>query len=144
MAAALADGAAIDAILVVELDLDESLAWPTLDLGETGGLVLLSGTISGARAGLRGGFVEVRGGTLERQFLARSRGRVSGAGRLILTGPDLPINGAAVELAEHGSIRFTGADEARVRERLLSRVGSVPAGSLQLAVGSDGVVLSRK
>ncbi len=144
VAAALADGAAIDAILVVELDLDESLAWPTLDLGETGGLVLLSGTISGARAGLRGGFVEVRGGTLERQFLARSRGRVSGAGRLILTGPDLPINGAAVELAEHGSIRFTGADEARVRERLLSRVGSVPAGSLQLAVGSDGVVLSRK
>jgi arylsulfatase A-like enzyme len=142
-AAMLAGETPIDATLVVELADGESIEWPTLDLGPEGGLVLVSGSIVGPRAGLRGGFVEVRGGVLERQFLLRSRAVVSGRGRIALTGPDLPLNGATVVVEGDGVIRFTRLSIDQVRERLLSRIRSIDGQPLRLGEIDGGVECRR-
>ncbi|MGA1399199.1 MAG: sulfatase-like hydrolase/transferase [Phycisphaerales bacterium] len=143
-AASVLEGAApIEATLVVELAEGESIEWPTLDFGADGGLILLSGSISGSRAGLRGGFVEVRGGLLERQFLARSAASVSGDGRLALTGPDLPLNGATVVVEGAGAIWFARLSMERTRERMLSRIRAIDGPPLRLHEIDGGVECRR-
>jgi hypothetical protein len=143
-AAAMLEGSTpIEATLVVELLEEESLDWPTIDFGADGGLILLSGSISGSRAGLRGGFVEVRGGVLERQFLARSAASVSGDGRLALTGPDLPLNGATVVVEGAGAIWFARLSIERTRERMLSRIRAIDGPPLRLNEIDGGVECRR-
>lgn len=143
-AAAMLDGLApIEAMLIVDLDEEASIEWPTIDFGAEGGLILLSGSIVGPRAGLRGGFVEVRGGVLERQFLLRSRATVSGRGRLVLTGPDLPLNAATAVLEGEGVIDFARLSIARVRERMLSTIRAIDGQPLRLIEVDGGVECRR-
>jgi hypothetical protein len=130
----------IEAVLVVELPKGESVAWPTIDFAGDGGLVLRSGRIEGARAGLRGGFVDVRGGLLERQFLLRSRATVGARATLRLTGPHLPLNGARVQLAPGGVVELVGLDAPAARDRVLPHVESERA---SLAIDGAGSVVVR-
>ncbi|MHC4833307.1 MAG: sulfatase-like hydrolase/transferase, partial [Planctomycetota bacterium] len=120
--AAVAGTSPIESVLVVDLGPDGAVAWPTIDFAGDGGLVLRSGRIEGARAGLRGGFVEVRGGLLERQFLLRSRATVASGATLRLTGPHLPLNGSAVALDSGGVVELTGLDVDAARARVLPSV----------------------
>ncbi len=102
--------------------------------------MLLSGTITGPRAGLRGGFVEVRGGMLERQFLLRSRATVDASATLRLTGPHLPLNGATLALQRDATLELTGLDEAAARSRVLNRVES--SGSVEVTpVAGAGIAV---
>ena len=140
-AAILAGDAPIEACLVVELASSDTVEWPTIDFADSGGLVLLSGTITGPRSGLRGGFVEVRGGALERQFLARSRGTVDSGAMLRLTGPHLPLNGATVRLEPGGVVELPALDEAAVRSRVLNRLES--SGELDVATTAKGGISIR-
>ena len=143
VATTLAGDAPIEACLVVELGAAESLEWPTIDLAEAGGLVLVSGTIAGPRAGLRGGFVEVRGGMLERQFLLRSRATVDAGATLRLTGPHLPLNGATVRLEPGGVVELPALDETAARSRVLNRVESSGAVEVTPVAGAGIAVRVR-
>ncbi|MGA0287956.1 MAG: hypothetical protein ACO3QA_13125, partial [Phycisphaerales bacterium] len=119
---------------------DGAVAGPTIDFAGDGGLVLQSGRIEGARAGLRGGFVEVRGGLLERQFLAQSRGTVSSGATLRLTGAHLPLNGATVGLERGGVVELPGLDADAARSRALPRIDGEPPPSLRVR-GEDSTII---
>ncbi|MHC4868294.1 MAG: arylsulfatase [Planctomycetota bacterium] len=138
--AAVVGSSPIESVLVVDLGPDGAVAWPTIDFAGDGGLVLQSGRIEGARAGLRGGFVEVRGGLLERQFLAQSRGTVSSGATLRLTGAHLPLNGATVGLERGGVVELPGLDADAARSRALPRIEGEPPPSLRVR-GEDSTTI---
>ena len=131
---------------------------PTLVLGGASGVprIMLSGgsleldagTLSGARAGLSGGTVIVRGGELHRQFLSGTHLTLSGSGVLRLRGGAEPINRSTVAILGHEArIEFLAETPDEVVRKHLRKITvegrpAVDGENVSLAPDGEGCILT--